>query len=362
MNHTMSQTDLEKIITDAQDAYYNGSPIMEDDQFDAYWDELVENFPDSELLKSVGSDESGFKKEKHIILMGSQDKVTDESGVEKFINKNNGSIQVSYKMDGISVELVYENSKLTKAITRGNGEIGDNIFSNVVKMNFVPKTVKGFTGSVRGEILLSKENKEKYFPEAKNCRNQASGVSKRLDGSGCEYLDVVVYDVRSESNFVTQTEMMEFLVKSKFKVAPYSLYKNPKASEIMSKLDEVFSEKNRSEYEYDIDGLVLKTDIVNYDDLSKNLRPKTQIALKPAKTVAITKIVDIDWSMKNGTMTPVIVVEPVNLLGSTVSRASMSNIAIMYEMQIDIGDTVEITKGGEIIPYILKNVTKNISR
>ena len=196
--------ELENIITKAQKAYYSGNGVSElsDAEFDAYWDELKNLDPNNEIFNQVGSDlgeSNGFPKVKHNIIMGSQSKANTAEEMSDFIAKNpkSDSYIVSYKMDGSSVVLDYVNGKLIRGASRGDGTIGVDYTENIKKMGGVVQTLKvPFTGSVRGEVLLSHSMKEKYFPDAPNCRNMATGIFHHIDGSDCEKLDVVVYDAQ----------------------------------------------------------------------------------------------------------------------------------------------------------------------
>ena len=119
--------------------------------------------------------------------------------------------------------------------------------------------------------------------------------------------------------------------------------------------------EKRDSLEYDIDGIVWKQNEIDMDDFKTNYRPKTTIALKPKRTYASSTLRDIEWSCSNGTYTPVAIFDPVNLLGATVQRASLGNVDLMEVMGIEIGHTIEITRTGEIIPKITKDLTTGIS-
>lgn len=351
----MTQTELETKILQAQEAYYNSDkPLMSDQEFDRLWDELKTNYPDSEVLQNVGGDHiDGFPKAKHLILMGSQSKANTEDEMATFFTKVGKRVLWQHKMDGLSLELNYKQGKLAQAITRGNGEIGDDVTENVKKMNYVPHQLSiPFTGAVRGEMLLSRANKEKYFPQMKNCRNAASGISKHLDGRDCDKLDVVCYDAQhlDGTSFMSQEKLMEWLLAQGFKVAPYEIIETSDAKTAMQILTDVFNKFD--ELEYDIDGIVWKQDEIDMTDLKTNLRPKTQIALKPARTYAVTKLIGIEWRVRNGTITPIALLEPVDLLGATIRKASLANVSLMEQLGIEIGDKVRICRRGEIIPKV----------
>lgn len=353
----MKQIELEKIIKEAQEAYYEGNPVMSDSEFDDLWDELLNSYPNSELLKNVGADNTdGFVKAQHFIPMGSQSKANTEEEMQSFFTKNPGKYIADFKMDGASIELVYKNGKFAQAITRGDGKQGDDITKNAKKMNFPKSLSSEWTGSVRGEVLLSRDNLKKYYPEAKNCRNQAVGLMKRKDGEGCEHLDIVCYDAVPLEGFMSaQSEIHEFLTSNKFKTAEQKVFDKVDGKIALSYLEKVW--KDWDKLEYDIDGLVWKMNDIDSKDLEENARPKTQIALKPARTKVKTVVIGFDWHQTGSTFTPVALLKPVNLLGATISRASCANVARLEYLGLEIGHEVEILRGGEIIPVLVADLT-----
>lgn len=356
MGRQKTQKELEKLIIKYQDAYYNGEPLISDAEFDELWDELKKRFPDSEVLNDIGSDNNnGFPKIKHDITMGSQNKATTAEEMAKFFKKNGKEYICQYKCDGISIVLNYKNGKLISAATRGDGYTGSQITNNALKMKGVLKTIedKTFTGSVRGEIQLFRKDKNKYFPDMKNCRNAASGIAKHLDGQDCDKLTVITYDAQYKGNrsFGTQENLQEWLSEQGFNVADYRVIKNADPDKAIALIDAVFAKFDK--LKYDIDGLVWKKNKINLSDMQKN-RPDEQIALKPAKIEKITKLLDINWQMVNGSLNPVGIVEPVELHGTTVKQASLCNINELERLGIEIGDDVVIVKSGMIIPKIIR--------
>ena len=364
----MNQQELENKLKLAQNAYYNGSePIMSDLEYDELWDELQAEFPESELLRGVGADHTdGFVKVKHSIIMGSQAKANTAQDMTTFFLKNGKGVYLAqYKLDGCSIALNYENGKFMTGATRGDGTEGDDITSNVLRMKGLVKRLKeGFTGTVRGEVLLDKNDKEKYFPDMKNCRNAASGIMKHLDGSDCDKLTIRVYDAQyldKARSFGTQESLQAWLKDNGFIVADYVLFdtagmKNPGESAI-DLIRKEFSEELASKREFDIDGIVFKKNEIDLHDIQTEYRPKTMIALKNKYTLTETTIEGIEWCVKNGTVTPVALVSPCEIDGTIVKRASLANISCMEELGIEIGHKVIITKAGMIIPKILKDLT-----
>lgn len=354
---------IEEKIREAQYNYYNGTPIMSDEEYDALIDRLQEVDSENPLINDIGQDNSeSFKKEKHIIMMGSQKKATKIEELVKWMDKVDGDIISTFKMDGISVELIYENGIFKKAITRGDGVIGDDITKNALKMNF-PKEIEDitFSGSIRGEILLSRETKDKYFKDLKNCRNAASGIAKRLDGKFSQYLDIVCYEVYPY--FETQLEALSFLKRNNFTVVSYDTYPKIKDKDKKHIAELIINELNKTfglfdSLVYDIDGFVLKQNIIDKSDLMENKYPKTQIAIKPEKNIKITKLVDIEWSNINGTFTPIGIVEPIEILGAKITRVSLSNPSLVEDLGLKINDDVYVYRAGMIIPKIYSNLDK----
>ena len=361
--------ELEEIIKKNQELYYNGNEVISDGEFDALVDELQSLDPENPLLTTlIGADHTdGFATIEHRILMGSQSKANTETEMNDWISTiNPKKVLGGFKMDGSSLEIWYDDGIYTKAVTRGDGKTGDDVTENVRKMNHVPKKLKEkYTGVVRGEVLCSRKNFRDYFQKKnnkyKNCRNLATGVMKRLDGSDCDKLDVVVYDAQYLDNnkeFGTQEKLVSFLEKNGFKVAEYKFFDNLTGKQSMDYLKEIFD--NFDNLEYDIDGIVWKQNEIDMDDMRTNARPKTNIALKPAKVYKQTKLVNIEWQMRNGTLTPVAIYDEIDLQGATISRASLCNIALIEKMGLEIGHEILVCRCGMIIPKIVKDITTGI--
>jgi DNA ligase (NAD+) len=194
--------ELEKLIKYHQDKYYNEDPEISDSEFDELWDELLDLDPSNNIFKIVGKDASdGFEKAEHIIPMGSQNKAKNEVEFSNWWNKNIPSAFniLEHKLDGCSIELQYKSGKFNKAVTRGNGIVGDDITNNVKKMKGLEMNLKdtSFSGGVRGEVLMLRSVLKSKYSDKANCRNAANGVMKRKDGTGSEDLNIIVYDVTS---------------------------------------------------------------------------------------------------------------------------------------------------------------------
>ena len=359
----MTKTELVDQIKRYQDAYYNGQPLVSDAVFDQLWEELKALDPNNPLLTKVGKDSGDFPKAQHAITMGSQQKANSVEDMRKWLSQFDATKPISFsvqpKLDGCSIDLYYKNGKLQQCITRGDGYIGDLITSNAIRMKgCLPELIVDFSGSIRGEVLLLHEDKDRFYPDMANCRNAAAGIMKRKDGKGCENLAIYVYDLKSETDtFTTESDKILFLQSRGFKVVKSDLktYQDLSIEFITESLTREMEAYNRirDSLPFDIDGIVIKQDTCDQDDLN-NLIPSTQIAYKFPREEAVTTLERVDWSLSNGTMTPVGVISPVYLCGTTVKQASLCNVSLIEEGNFRLGDKVIVTKRGEIIPKIEK--------
>ena len=368
----MTIKELEDKILAARKAYYNsGATIMSDAEYDDLEDKLRELDPENAVLNDLGRDEDdGFPKAKHTILMGSQAKANTAEQVEAWLKHFPAAkveVLVQDKLDGISLELNFTNKKLASAITRGDGYKGDLVTDNAKKMDGVPTSTEDeFTGAVRGEILLLHSDKEKYFPDMKNCRNAASGIMKHLDGSGCERLTLICYDVQNldpNEKFETEADKLEFLtanglyrVQSDYVKLDLTTAESRKESAqiLMDKMTEFTTR----EKEFDTDGVVVKMLKVDNEDLRTELRPKSQIAIKPARIWHESVLRDIEWNMVNGTLTPVAIYDEVDMEGALCTRATLNNVRYIEDLQLEIGDKISIIRSNMVIPRVMGNITK----
>lgn len=356
--------ELEILIKKHQDLYYNAEPEISDEAFDALWDELARLDPNNSLLKKVGEDRlDGWPKARHLIPMGSQSKAADPESFSSWAMKNPSNLYlVQYKLDGASIELQYKNGRLEKAVTRGDGIIGDDITPNALRMIGVTAELPiPFTGGVRGEVLMSHEIHRTKYADKANCRNAANGLMKRKDGTGSEDLQVICYDaagmaaeqetaapdIRVHLDFKTEMDKLGWLEKMGFTTVPSVLLKSPE--EIIEYRGKIMA--IRKDLPFDIDGLVIKLPEIDPEDAAKP-RPEKQIAFKFSLEEAVTTLVAIEWSESGVNYTPIGIVEPVRLAGTTVQRANLCNPDMIRTMRLKIGSRVVIVKRGEIIPKI----------
>ena len=334
--------------------YYNEQPRISDAKYDSLEDELRDLDPNNPLLFKIGIDSSDiFAKREHIIPMNSQGKVTKPQEFIKWARKRNyKTFLVQYKLDGISIELQYENGIFQYALTRGDGKIGDDVSANVTRMKgYISKLLSTFTGAVRAEVLLYHTIFEKKYNDKQNCRNAASGLVRRKDGIGSGDLNLVFYDAISTSGEVTfqnEIQKLKWLKQENFPTIPTKTVKTPQ--EVINLREDVMSNK-RDTLDYDIDGLVIKGKAINLEDM-KRAKPMSQIAFKFHAEIIETKVLDVEWSISGHNYTPVAIVESVRLMGTTVSRASLANPNLIQDLKLKIGSEVFISKRGDIIPKI----------
>jgi DNA ligase (NAD+) len=360
---------LEKQIKKASNAYYNkkdGSNeevAMSDAAYDLLIDRLAELDPKNLMVTSIGApvEEDGWKKAKHQVMMGSLNKAAEAEEINVWLDKyikETDEVFIIDKVDGLSIECLYEDGKLISAISRGDGKIGDEIFDNVSKMGGVKLVLPLlFTGSLRGEIILTKENHKKHFADKANVRNTAAGVARRLDGEGCEHLDVIFYQAVGNVELATEVEQMEFLTKNLGLNTPKwscSFGTLDKKSYVDSAYNS-YKDEIRAGLNYEIDGLVVKVNNLQeqQDHGERDGRPKGAIAYKFPVERANTVITNIVIQTGNsGRLTPVAEFDQVLLAGAMIGRATLHNFKRVQELGIDVGAEVVITRRGDVIPAV----------
>ncbi|MCQ2611252.1 MAG: NAD-dependent DNA ligase LigA [Treponema sp.] len=353
--------ELEKLIVKYQKSYYNGEAEIEDSEFDKLWDELKDLDPSNKILQKIGADSGNFEKAGHIMPMGSQEKAADpESFLAWALKHVYPEYLVEYKLDGASLELQYQNGLLVKAVTRGDGTIGDDITSNAKKMSGVSVkllndgTPVNFTGGIRGEVIMTHDVHKRLYSDKANCRNAANGLMKKKEGTGCENLCLIVYDALStdgQSFFNDEEEKINWLKQLGFNTSPLKICKTPQ--DVIDYRAEVMEKRNA--LDYDIDGLVIKERKINLEDASR-ARPDHQIAFKFSLEEAVSVLREVEWSQSGSTYTPVGIFDPVQLAGTTVKRASLANPDTLRALDIKIGSHIVVVKRGEIIPKIIQVV------
>lgn len=349
-------------------------------QIEAEFPQLVT--PNSPTQRVAGAPLPKFVSAEHRFRMLSLNDVFNEdelraweARVKKLVTGAKTEFFVDVKMDGFATALVYQEGELMQALTRGDGQMGEDITANMRTLESVPLNLRSSQGvehfrqgrtEVRGEVLmykadfakLNRQQRESGLPEYKNPRNTAAGTMRQLDSSlvAKRKLHFHVYDVlREEASEVATYDMA-------YKVARELGFKVNPAAKVLSSIDMVLDyarqwEVERAKLPFGTDGLVIK---INDRGLYARLgvvgkAPRGAAAFKYAAEEATTKVKDIIISVgRTGAATPVAVLEPVNLAGSTVSHASLHNQDEISRLDLRIGDTVIIHKAGDIIPQITR--------
>ncbi|MDD2483176.1 MAG: NAD-dependent DNA ligase LigA [Candidatus Shapirobacteria bacterium] len=381
----ISPEKLGELLMDAKKVYYTtGKPIMDDHTFDTLEEILHQKNPYHRIFTKAGHEnfDTGFDKKKHIMPMGSQNKVNRiEDLIHYFelkkINTDTDFV-VQPKCDGISLEIEYKNGQLIEAVTRGDGEIGDIITQNVVKMkNFVLSLPKDFSGSIRCEIVILEKDFQKLNQIIKsrpvkgggeqneteglysNSRNAVSGISQRLDSQFSEYCSLIAVNIFSSiKKFNTELEKINFLKTIGF--TPVETFHCQNFDQIEA-IYQKFLNQTRLDYPFEIDGLVIKiNDQKIQNELGiKNNRPKGQVAYKFPARSSQTRIISIDWQVGPlGMITPVAKVDPIEISGAIITFASLANYDLIKEKNININDIVEVSRRGDVIPHIDHVVNK----
>lgn len=369
--------ELIDILNRASAVYYQGKDeIMSNFEYDKLYDELVSLEKESGLVlagsptQKVGYEIlSELPKQTHPSPMLSLDKTKQVNELESWIGDKEGLL--SWKMDGLTVVLTYENGQLLNAVTRGNGVVGEVITNNAKVFRKLPISIP-FKGHMvlRGEAVITYSEFEKINAslseeeQYKNPRNLCSGSVRQLNNEITAKRNVELYAftlVEAEGvDFEnSQKNKMEFMRKQGFQVVEYKLVTRENIAETV----EWFSDKVKTN-DFPSDGLVLLYDDIEYgDSLGSTAKfPRNAIAFKWADEVAKTKLLEMEWSAsRTGLINPVAIFEPVELEGTTVSRASVHNISIVRELKLGIWDEIEVYKANMIIPQIAKNLTESDS-
>lgn len=368
--------ELSGILKEASRAYYaEDREIMSNLEYDALYDELVKLEEETQMvLAGSATTTVGYEavdelpKEAHESPMLSLDKTKDREVLRGFIGEH--KTLLSWKMDGLTVVFTYNQGSLQKAVTRGNGVVGEVITNNARVFDNVPLKIP-YQGelTLRGEAIITYSEFEKINSEIeevdaryKNPRNLCSGSVRQLNNEITAKRHVCFYAfslVKAEGvNFAnSRQQQMEWLKDQGFEVVEYRVVTSDTLDEAM----EYFATQIEHN-DFPSDGLVALYDDIAYgDSLGRTAKfPRNAFAFKWADEMAETTLEEIEWSpSRTGLINPVAIFTPVELEGSTVSRASVHNISIMRKLELGIGDRIKVYKANMIIPQIGENLTKS---
>lgn len=371
--------ELVEILNRASKAYYQeDNEIMSNYEYDALYDELVKLEKESGIVLSnsptanVGYEVlSQLPKEKHPSPMLSLDKTKEVEVLADFLGDKEGVL--SWKLDGLTIVLTYNGGKLVKAVTRGNGEIGEVITNNAKTFKNLPLNIAYKDELViRGEAVIRysdfeaiNETIEDASQKYKNPRNLCSGTVRQLNNeitakrNVCFFAFSFVSASKEEGLEFnnSKNERMNWLKSLGFEVVESKMVTKESMAQAVAEFSKAIENND-----FPSDGLVLTIDDIEYSkSLGRTSKfPKDSIAFKWKDEVCDTKLLEIEWSAsRTGLINPVAVFEPVELEGTSVSRASVHNVSIVKDLMLGIGDIISVYKANMIIPQISENKTKS---
>ncbi len=374
MDKTKHMKELVEVLNDYAYKYYVlEQPIVSDYDYDVLYDELVSLeketgiiLPNSPTIRVGGDVLAGFKKVEHKVRLFSLGKCNDFAGLEKFVSDvrtvvHNPTFTVEHKFDGLRIIVEYRDGVLYQASTRGNGYVGEDVTEQVKTIKSVPLTIN-YEGTITlaGEGVITQQNLAKYNKTAeeklKNARNAVAGAIRNLDPkvTAKRNVDVVFYDlISSDTPFESQEQVYEFLKKNKFMVG--KLFRVCKdVEEIEQIANEV--DKIKANLDIQIDGLVIKlNNLKDREILGTTAKyPKWAIAYKFAPQELTSVLRSVIWNVgRTGKVTPIAEIDPVELAGATVTRATLNNIEDITRKKVKLGSLVFVRRSNEVIPEIL---------
>jgi len=364
----------------AYEYYVLDNPSVEDREYDRLYDELKELEEKTGIVefdsptKRVGGDPiKGFEKHAHISRLYSLDKCVTYDKLQAFLTRveksaENPAFTVEYKFDGLTMCLTYDGGKFVRATTRGNGVEGEDVTAQCLTIKSFPLTIP-YSGTleVQGEAVIRLSVLEEYNRTAKeqlkNARNAAAGAIRNLDPrvTAERKPEILFYNVNymSEGSLVSQEAHFEFLKKNGFKVFPF-LRVCKTAEEVIAAIEEI--EVGRKKIDVLTDGAVIKLnstaerDILGYTDKF----PRWAVAYKFEAEESETTVKEVRWQVgRTGKLTPLAIVEPVELAGATVRKATLNNFGDLTRKNVKVGSRVLIRRSNEVIPEILGAIGEN---
>lgn len=368
--------ELVKKLNEAAKAYYQEDrEIISNREYDALYDQLEQMEAETGIVLAdsptvnVGYEAvDALPKETHESPMLSLDKTKERETLRAFIGTN--PTLLSWKMDGLTIVLTYENGELQKAVTRGNGIVGEVITNNARTFKNIPLKI-AYQGRLvlRGEAIITysdferiNETIEDVDAKYKNPRNLCSGSVRQLNNQITAERNVRFYafalvSAQDVDMHNSRAYQMEWLKSQGFEVVEYRMVTGESLDEAMDYFSHAIENND-----FPSDGLVALYDDIAYgDSLGSTAKfPRNAFAFKWADEIRETTLREIEWSpSRTGLINPIAVFDPVELEGTTVSRASVHNVSIVKELQLGIGDTIQVYKANMIIPQIAENLTRS---
>jgi DNA ligase (NAD+) len=353
--------ELEKLILHHKERYYLGNAEISDEKYDKLEAELKKLDSENPVLRLVGFKQTeAVNKVPHQKKMLSLDKTYEEKDLAKWVG--NEEVVSVYKVDGSSCSLIYENGHLVTAKTRGDGLMGENITKKAIFIPDIPKHVSGNRSfEVRGEVycieknffILSKEMQDFGLEAPNSQRNIVAGLLGRKESIQlCRHLSFQAFDIISNEKFSNEHQKLDTLKEAGFITPDYEVHKSGKG------LKERIAEAKEfmASGDYLIDGLVfIYDDLKLHNELGETSHhPRYKLAFKFSGETKVAKINEIEWGVsRNGTLTPVALIEPTELSGAEIRRVTLHNFGMVQNFQLKAGDRIEIIRSGEVIPKFL---------
>lgn len=349
---------LSKMILYASKKYYNDSSVMSDDEFDFLVDELKKRDSNHPTLFKIGAPlpkVTEIKKVKLPYHMGSMDKykLSDTKHFEKWLSTYSGSYTISDKLDGVSA-LYYLNDGIAHLYKRGDDQMGSDVSFlipyipslNNLKINMKEEK----TIAIRGELIISLDNYDNYTGDKTNPRSMVAGLTnkKTIDPNITKLIDFVAYEMLSPRQI--HTEQLKYISKLGFITVHHSLLKTI----TFEKLIDILRDRKKSG-KYECDGIIITDN--NLHQVNKSGNPEYSFAFKelPEKNTAECKVIEVEWNVsKDGYIKPTVLIEPVQLSGVTIKRATGFNAKFIKDNKIGIGSIIQIIRAGDVIPHIEK--------
>ena len=372
---TSRMKELVALLNKASEVYYQGKDdIMSNFEYDQLYEELEKLERDTGMVLAgsptarVGYEVlSALPKETHPSPMLSLDKTKETDQLVSWLGSKEGLL--SWKMDGLTIVLAYEDGKLVKAVTRGNGQVGEVITNNAKVFKNIPLEIPCKSHLVlRGEAVISYSEFERINQlldeeeQYKNPRNLCSGSVRQFNNEitakrNVEFYAFALVEADGLDFGNSQENKMKFLEGQGFDIVEYKMVNAGNIVDTVKWFQDKITSNN-----FPSDGLVLIYEDIAYgDSLGRTAKfPRNSIAFKWADEIADTKLLGIEWSAsRTGLINPIAIFEPVELEGTTVSRASVHNLSIMEQLQLGEGDIIQVYKANMIIPQIAQNLTRS---
>jgi DNA ligase (NAD+) len=370
--------DRARALHEESESFYSFGATPDPKGYKARYEALQARAPEHPVfLDVVPARGLEWPKAAHEIPMGSLNKVNtgeelqawaercDELARKAELSPSSEDLFVNEKLDGISIEVLYQGGEFETAITRGDGVVGERIGPNVRRMEGVPARIEAEGRiSVRGEIILRRSKVPAFedfkrkidpkFDRLKSLRNTASGMARAKDLNhlpACSFLSAMFYEVEGIEGLDDESEKMSWLTEHGFTVPAWDVGDVARVAEIHA----TYEDRLRSGLDYDIDGLVVRAHALKTFTLlgELNHRPRAAVAFKFGNDMQVSTLRYIEWNTgDSGRITPVAVIDPVFLAGAEVRNASLHNVALVQQLGIGVGDQVMVSRRNDVIPYV----------